>query len=299
MTESKVRRKSKLRWGVEQRLEFIEFRLYWEGRMNRRDLMNVFGVSVNQASTDLNRYVRLAPENMVYDKSARTYVRTSVFSPLFFKEDAEEYLGQLRGVSEGSGDEEDAWIRTYPAYAGIPRPMRIVNPQTLQFVLDVMRRKRSMEILYQSLSRPEPRWRWVFPHAIGFDGFRWHVRAFCERTEAFKDFLLARIVDIGDEARDSECDPSEDRDWHEYVELRIGPHPGLSASQQRVVELDYGMHDGSVGLRVRRAFLFYTLKSLGFDGDAVTRDPARQHIVLLNRDELERVLPAEDAREGE
>ena len=42
--------KSELRWGVAQRLEFIEFRLFWEGRVNRSDLMEQFGLSVNQAS---------------------------------------------------------------------------------------------------------------------------------------------------------------------------------------------------------------------------------------------------------
>ena len=49
--------KAELRWGVEQRLEFIEFRRFWEGRVNRNDLMDQFGVSVNQASADLNRYI--------------------------------------------------------------------------------------------------------------------------------------------------------------------------------------------------------------------------------------------------
>lgn len=29
-----------LRSGVEQRLEFIEFRLFWEGHVNRSDLMD-------------------------------------------------------------------------------------------------------------------------------------------------------------------------------------------------------------------------------------------------------------------
>ncbi|WP_348525014.1 hypothetical protein [Pararhodobacter sp. SW119] len=47
--------RAELRWGIEQRLEFIEFRLFWEGHVNRSDLMDQFGVSVNQASTDLNR----------------------------------------------------------------------------------------------------------------------------------------------------------------------------------------------------------------------------------------------------
>lgn len=42
--------KSELRWGVAQRLEFIEFRLFWESHVNRSDLMEQFGLSVNQAS---------------------------------------------------------------------------------------------------------------------------------------------------------------------------------------------------------------------------------------------------------
>ena len=64
-----------LRWGVERRLEFIEFRLFWEGHVNRSDLIDSFGISVQQASTDLNRYLGLAPANMVYDKSGKAYVR--------------------------------------------------------------------------------------------------------------------------------------------------------------------------------------------------------------------------------
>ena len=51
---------SGLRRGVQSRLEFIEFRLFWEGHVNRSDLIEVFGVSINQASTDLNRYLGLA-----------------------------------------------------------------------------------------------------------------------------------------------------------------------------------------------------------------------------------------------
>ena len=55
-----------VRWGIERRLEFIEFRLFWEGHVNRGDLMAAFGISINQASTDLNRYLGMAPEAMLY-----------------------------------------------------------------------------------------------------------------------------------------------------------------------------------------------------------------------------------------
>ena len=88
--------KSELRWGVAQLLEFIEFRLFWEGHVNRSDLMEQFGLSVNQASADLNRYIGFVPDNMVYDKSARTYVRGTEYAPHFLKPDASRHLAQIR-----------------------------------------------------------------------------------------------------------------------------------------------------------------------------------------------------------
>jgi hypothetical protein len=39
---------TRLRWGTEQRLEFIEFRLFWEGGLNRSDITEQFGVSIPQ-----------------------------------------------------------------------------------------------------------------------------------------------------------------------------------------------------------------------------------------------------------
>ena len=258
--------------------------------------MDAFGVSVNQASTDLNRYLRLAPENMVYDKSARTYVRSAVFSPLFLRLDADRYLSELRSVQSGLLARESAWLLTYPEYDEPRAPARNVNPETLRVVLDAMRDALALEVRYQSLSRPEPRWRWIAPHAIGFDGFRWHVRAYCEEDETFKDFLLARVIEVG-AMRPSRSDSTQDRDWHEFVDLEIGPHPGLSESQQSVVALDYGMQDGRVVLPVRKAFLYYALKRLGLDRDATAQDPANQHVVLLNRESVYRGMPTRDGRE--
>ncbi|MDP6475054.1 MAG: WYL domain-containing protein, partial [Alphaproteobacteria bacterium] len=60
--------------GVRRRFEFMEFRLFWEERLNRRDLMEFFEISVPQASMDLTRYQELAPGNIVYDKKAKCYV---------------------------------------------------------------------------------------------------------------------------------------------------------------------------------------------------------------------------------
>ncbi len=273
--------KADLRWGVERRLEFIEFRLFWEGHVNRGDLMDAFGVSVNQASTDLNRYIGMALDNMVYDKSARTYIRGAGFEPLFLKPDASRYLSQLRSVADGILDRADAWIGRFPSYDAAPTPVRGVNAKTLRSVVAAIRRSETIEVEYQSLSRPEPRWRWIAPHAIGFDGFRWHARAFCLTDQSFKDFLLSRIIETRG-AKPSDVGPEADADWNEHVTLEIGPHPELSDTQRKVIALDYGMRGGRTEIRVRKALLYYALRRLGLDTAPSARPPQDQQIVLLN-----------------
>jgi predicted DNA-binding transcriptional regulator YafY len=275
--------KADLRWGVERRLEFIEFRLFWEGHVNRGDLMDAFSVSVNQASTDLNRYIGMAPDNMTYDKSARTYIRGSKFAPLFLKPDASRYLSQLRSVADGILDRADAWIGQFPPYDAAPTPVRGVNAKTLRSVIAAIRRAEAIEVRYQSLSRPEPRWRWIAPHAIGFDGFRWHARAFCLTDQSFKDFLLSRIIETRG-TKPTEVGADGDADWNEQVTLEIGPHPDLSDTQQKVIALDYGMKGGKAKIPVRKALLYYALKRLGLDTDPAARRPQDQQIVLLNRE---------------
>lgn len=277
--------RSELRWGVEQRLEFIEFRLFWEGHVNRSDLMDQFGVSVNQASTDLNRYIGFAPANMVYDKSARTYVRGSAFQPQFLEPDASRYLAQLRSVAENILDREDSWIANLPYFASAPTPVRGVDPVTLRSVVGAIRRSEEIEIRYQSLSSPDPRWRWIAPHAIAFDGFRWHARAFCRTDARFKDFLLSRMIEIRG-SRESGTSADDDLDWNSEVIFEVAPHPELSETQAKVIALDYGMRGGSAKIKVRRALLYCALRRLGLDTDPAARRPQDQQIILLNRNAI-------------
>lgn len=278
--------KPSLRWGVEQKLHFIEFRLFWEGHVNRGDLIDKFGISQNQASGDLNRYIALAPDNMVYDKSGKSYVRSSSFKPIFLKPDSTQYLAQVRSVAEGIVAPEDAWIGILPTFDATPAPARGVDPTVLRSLVIAIRRHEAVEVRYQSMSSPDPEWRWIAPHALAFDGFRWHARSFCEKSQEYKDFVVSRII----EARHSR--PAidmgvADADWDEVVELEVGPHPELSQNQKRVIELDYGMKNGFVTIPVRKALLYYALKRLGLDTDPSARKPQDQQIVLLKPEALE------------
>jgi predicted DNA-binding transcriptional regulator YafY len=201
---------------------------------------------------------------MVYDKSARTCVRGPGFKPQFLEPDASRCLAQLRSVADGILDREDSWIADLPPHASVPTPVRGVSPATLGSVVGAIRRAEAIEVKYQSLSNPEPLWRWIAPHAVAFDGFRWRTRAFCLTDERFKDFLLSRILDIRG-SRDSGVLADDDYDWNTEVTLEIGPHPEFSETQAKVVALDYGMRGGKAKIKVRRSLLYYALRRLGLD----------------------------------
>ncbi|KTE10786.1 WYL domain-containing protein [Sphingopyxis sp. H115] len=274
-----------LRRGVESRLEFIEFRLFWEGHVNRSDIVETFGVSINQASADLNRYLGLAETNMVYDKSARTYVRSSSFKPIFRKPDAERYLTQIRSIADGIITPDDAWIGRVPGLACAPTPARGVSAPILRAIVTAIKRKEALEVLYQSMSSPDPSWRWIAPHALVFDGFRWHARALCVRSGEFKDFVLSRIEETRASKVSEGADP-RDHDWLSDIDLVIAPHPELSVGQRKAIELDYAMEGGRATIPVKRALLYYALKRLGLDTDPSARRPQDQQIVLLNWHEV-------------
>jgi hypothetical protein len=156
-------------------------------------------------------------------------------------------------------------------------------------VLRGIRERRALNILYQSMSRPEPARRTIEPHALAFDGFRWQTRAFDRETGEFRDFVLGRVSrpKPGDEAGSRSPD---DTDWHSFVDLVIAPHPKLTSGQARAISIDYGIPGASTSIRVRRALLFYALKRLGLDIGSDVRPPNEQHIIPLNRDDIQALL---------
>ena len=280
-----------LKWGVERRLEFVEFRLFWEGSINRADLVETFGVSVPQASKDLTLYQERAPGNMEYDTRAKRYVAAEKFVLRFLEPDPYIYLSQLRSVVDGAVPASDSWIAALPSADVVLTPRRDIDIAVLRKVLDAIREGVSIEVLYQSMNkmRPGPIWRRITPHAFGHDGFRWHARAYCHLEHKFKDFLLPRILEVGSQGEPGEAG-DQDWLWNNYFDVVIGPHPALTESQKKVVAKDYGLDRGNGALSVRYAMLFYVLKRLGLLGDAAKQSAYTQHIVTVNRKETEAAL---------
>jgi len=270
--------KTSSKWGPDRRLEFIDFRLRWDGRLNRADLVAFFGISVPQASLDIAKYLELAPANLVYDRSARVYLATSEFKPVYDTSSPSRLLNELLAHVAGVIGNESSFIGWRPPVGFVPTPGRTLSPDTLAVLLRAVRESRAVELVYQSMSAEKPEPRVISPHAFAYDGFRWHVRAFCHKHQVFRDFVIARMsgLTLGES---TPTGAELDIEWNTEVGLELAPHPGLSTAQKRSVELDYGMTDGAVTFKCRKALLFYALRHLHLDRpDSGT--PEQQQVVL-------------------
>lgn len=281
------------RWSQDRRLEFLDFRLRWEGRINRSDLTEFFGISVPQASLDISRYLELAPGNASYDRSTRVYLASPEFKPLYPSNEPRRYLNELLARTTGVLPAELSFLGWMPPAAAVPTPMRQLDPTTVVAVLTAIRRSVCLKVLYQSMSATEPSERTLSPHAVAFDGYRWHVRAYCHKRQEFRDFVMARMLQVS-VIEVPGTDGQDDQAWHHVVSLVLAPNSRLSKAHRKVIELDYGMSDGEVTLGCREALLFYTMHRLGLlEADAA--NPQVQQIVLRNRSSVMRHLSSSNA----
>ncbi len=69
-----------LSWGLRADFNSSISRLRWERRINRMDLTEHFGISIPQASLDIAKYTELAPNNLIYDRSSKTYTAAPSFT---------------------------------------------------------------------------------------------------------------------------------------------------------------------------------------------------------------------------
>lgn len=278
------------RWGQDRRLEFIDSRLYWNGRVNRSSLTEFFGISVPQASLDLTEYQKRAEHNTVYDRTEKAYVATPHFKPIFVDPTSGRYLAELYALTTGTIPSDISFLGEPPTTAIVKHPTRLVPPELLRSVLHAIHSGSTLEINYQSMSRPEPSRRAISPRALAYDGYRWHVRAYCHKRERFCDFVFARILEHAG-PHPPQPIPEIDQEWDRILTIVIGPNPGLPPGPKKAIELDYGMVDGQLAIETRQCLSYYLLRRLGLHRSTDQLSASEQQVVLLNRDELTPFVP--------
>lgn len=246
-----------------ERLSYIEFKLYFFGRVGRQDLMERFGLASAAATRDFSMYREFAPNNIEFDNVTKNYIIAESFYPLF------DHIPErvMTALSQGFGDGVTSIAGPLICFEFPP----ILNRIKMEILAPISRAINSgkvVKIKYFSESSGESE-REIVPFALATDGLRWHVRAFDRKRNIFSDFVISRI-DEASIAKDSvreKCEiPERDNQWSRIVELNLVPHPAYKSPD--LVKRDFAMENGIFHLKVRAAMAGYVLIQLHVDCSA-------------------------------
>jgi len=277
---------AQVRWDLALRYRLIETVAWWEGRLTTQHLMQSFGISRQQASKDINTYItEHAPKNLTYDRHLKGYVPAAKFKPLFIDDSADAYLHLLNQSHERAPHIEGLAL-AYAHTEVLRVPDRTVRAEVLRPLLKACREGLRLETEYVSLANPLPEVRLIAPHTLVYTGMRWHVRAYCEKNRAYRDFVLSRLRGVPGLLDASSHGRAGDEGWNARVTIRIEPDPRLSAEQRAIIETDYGMRDGHLAVASRGALVQYVLQRFQIDTTKIEPKAAAQQIVVANLEEL-------------
>jgi predicted DNA-binding transcriptional regulator YafY len=246
-----------------ERLNYLEFRVFFTGQISRSDLIKRFGISEAAATRDLATYREKVPRNIELDPVAKHYRIQPGFALTFIKDVAPKLV--LRALVHGLGDD----FGTTPSTL-IPceLPPRLSAPDidTLATISRAIFQQKAIRIRYLSNSGGDGP-RELVPHCLAGNGLRWHVRAFNRQKSRFSDFVINRIASA-EIIEDSKPEPHETRehddDWNRMVVLELVPHPDKLELRERT-EDEYGMVDGVLTFKVRGALVGYVLQLWNVD----------------------------------
>jgi len=277
-----------IRWDLLLRYRLIEVIALWEGRLTTNHLMRAFGIGRQQASKDINTYLAdYGPENLLYDRFLKGYRPTEDFHPAFTRGVADEYLQMMHSREDLACSFEALAVRELNTEVLLP-PARDLRPEVLRPVLQACREKKRVEIEYASLAHPQPEYRVIQPHTVVHTGYRWHVRAWCEKNGDFRDFVLSRISDRPELILPADHDAEDDEAWSTQVTVTLAPDARLDQNQRALIARDYGMHRQRLHIKTRGALVSYLLQQLRVDLPAERRPPEAQQIVVANEKEIRR-----------
>jgi len=276
-----------IRWDLLLRYRLIETIALWEGRLTTNHICHSFGIGRQQASKDINTYLReLAPGNLVYDRHLKGYVPSANYKPVVTRGHVSEYQDLLARQQSLSSTFETLEVGL-PDNTVVYGPNRVVAPETMRAVVGATRHGRQLRASYSSLSRPEVVEDILEPHTLVCTGNNWHLRAWCDSNREFRDFALSRFHTAPTALRQKAKHTSQkDDDWNRNVTMMISPDNRLTAAQQKIIALDYGMENGRLIVDARAALAPYVLSQLGINLDTHHQDPMIQQLELTNPDQL-------------
>lgn len=274
---------SKSKDNQKTRLTFLELVAFWEGKVNTTVLTRQFGISRQQASTDFRDYNQVSPDNLDYNPSAKAYLARSPFTPQLIATDVGQYLNWLISGT---------LVTAQPAIPcdALQLPPRQVSPEVMRGLVSAIRGQQRIEVDYVSLSNPNREGRVVAPHSFVKTGLRWHLRAWCEKSQSYRDFVLSRFRGVPEPMGKTDHPAWEDESWNTSVTLVFQPDPRLSPEKRQVLEEDYQMQKGQLSITTRACLVQYLLNEMQVNTKVLDGTPEAQQLVLVNKNDIKRWL---------
>ncbi len=245
---------SSLKPAMLSRLIYLDQCLTWRGQVNRRDLIENFGISNPQAAIDFREYLeRVAEPKPVYDTVRKCYVANRDHTGLPFDQDVGLPAELLRRAATDR-------------FAQLPSPNRQCPAIVVRHLYQAMEQRLKLEIDYTSMTSGLRENQWIMPGTFASDGERIHVRAWSFHRQAWRDFLPVRISPHSSFIfAPIDSDVPRDDEWEDSVEVRLQPSSHLSDEQKTAVRLEYGFSDGVLSMTIRKALDFYVDRRWGLD----------------------------------
>lgn len=264
----------------------IELLGYWEGLVNTTQLMQHFSVSRTQAQKYFKSYQADYPENLLYDNSLKGFKPSEKFTSHFISSDVNEYLDWLNNTGELTA----TIYNTRLIHASLSLPVRQVLPEVMRGLISAIKHQKRLEVDYVSLANPSGEGRIIQPHTFVKTGLRWHLRAFDEKHQQFRDFVLSRFRGQPEILDNATHNAALDIAWNSNIEMIFSPDSRLTAAQKNVIEQDYQMQNGKLVTMTRAALAQYLLQDMQVNIKFHDAIPEAQQLTLLNFNDIKQWL---------
>lgn len=259
-----------------ERLAHIDFRLYFLGQLRRLDLQERFGIAPAAATRDIALYKDLAPSNIVFEGSDKSYGASGTFVPRF------EHcpLRVLTMLSQGFGDGVGNAIGVMVP-CDLPAPLSLPKLPILAAMTRAINLAQALRVTYCSHNSGTTI-RDIVPLALVNSGVRWHVRVFDRKSQQFRDFVLTRITEVHplpDNTILRHERLNHDLQWNRIIELKLVPHPQNSRAE--LAQLDYQLDKGALEVRVRASNAGYILRHWSVDCSPDHSLRGREYVLWL------------------
>jgi predicted DNA-binding transcriptional regulator YafY len=268
------------------RYRIIELLSYWEGRVNTTQLIQHFSVSRTQAQKYFKSYQADYPDNLIYDNSLKGFRPSATFTSHCISSDVNEYLDWLNN----NGELAAPMHNTRFTNATLSLPVRKVLPQIMRGLLSAIKYQKRLEVDYVSLANPNGEGRIIQPHIFVKTGLRWHLRAYDEKHQQFRDFVLSRFRGQPVLLDNATHNAAQDISWNSTIAMIFSPDSRLSPEQKVVIEQDYQMQDGKLVTKTRAALAQYLLQDMQVNIKFHDAIPEAQQLILVNYNDIKQWL---------